>query len=386
MIYNNLILNNSIFNTLIKANKINRLPHAVIFHGDDGIGKEAHAIEFAAYLNCNFKSKGYACGNCSNCIRIKSFQHGNVKLLVPMPSSKNSSKINSGSLHTLSKSQFDTYLKSLKSKSKNPYSKIDLNAKSIPIGLIRQLRKDLSMSSLDNGWKIVMIFDAEKLCTGNQAPANALLKILEEPPIKTLFILVTSRFSRLLETIKSRCQCFYFGNLPIDEIKNYLKFYEKKLEKINIISKMSEGNLGLALKLLNNYEIILKDLEMIINVYFKLKTNYFRIFQDRLLDLNRIGNRELFNIFFLLQIQLIRDIIFFKIDEESNHIIFKNFKTEYVMIIKKYPNADFYSMINMVDGAYAYEQANVNLSLNALGLIFDMHSCLKIDNTKLFNH
>ena len=43
-------------------------------------------------------------------------------------------------------------------------------------------------------------------------------------------------------------------------------------------------------------------------------------------------------------------------------------------------------MINMVDGAYAYEQANVNLSLNALGLIFDMHSCLKIDNTKLFNH
>ena len=118
----------------------------------------------------------------------------------------------------------------------------------------------------------------------------------------------------------------------------------------------------------------------------KLKTNYFRIFQDRLLDLNRIGNRELFNIFFLLQIQLIRDIIFFKIDEESNHIIFKNFKTEYVMIIKKYPNADFYSMINMVDGAYAYEQANVNLSLNALGLIFDMHSCLKIDNTKLFNH
>ena len=57
-----------------------------------------------------------------------------------------------------------------------------------------------------------------------------------------------------------------------------------------------------------------------------------------------------------------------------------------IMIIKKYPNADFYSMINMVDGAYAYEQANVNLSLNALGLIFDMHSCLKIDNTKLFNH
>ena len=125
---------------------------------------------------------------------------------------------------------------------------------------------------------------------------------------------------------------------------------------------------------------------MIINVYFKLKTNYFRSFQDRLLDLNRIGNRELFNIFFLLQIQLIRDIIFFKTDEESNHIIFKNFKTEYVMIIKKYPNADFYSMINMVYGAYSYEQANVNLSLNALGLIFDMHSCLKIDNTKLFNH
>ena len=85
MIYSDLILNEEVFLGLKNAWQTNRLPHALIFHGQSGIGKEAHAIEFSALINCSSVVGNRACGNCSNCIRIKSFQHGNVKLVVPMP-------------------------------------------------------------------------------------------------------------------------------------------------------------------------------------------------------------------------------------------------------------------------------------------------------------
>ena len=123
-----------------------------------------------------------------------------------MPASNKSTNIEGGSVHTLSSTQLKSFMSSLEEKGKDPYSKINLKANSIPINIVRELRKDLYMSSIEDGWRIVMIFDAEKLCTGTQASANALLKILEEPPEKTLFILVTSYQNQLLDTIQDHFQ------------------------------------------------------------------------------------------------------------------------------------------------------------------------------------
>ena len=94
-------------------------------------------------------------------------------------------------------------------------------------------------------------------------------------------------------------------------------------------------------------------------------------------DLNRSGHRELFDIFFKLQVQLIRDIILTKIDEQSDKIVFNHFIKKNSDIINNNPNADFHSMLEAIDDAYHMYLGNVNLSLNAISLIFDIQSCLQ---------
>jgi len=90
MIFQNLIFNKNVWGKVYNAFKNNKIPNAYIFFGIDGIGKEAHAIELAALLNCKrITDMGNACGDCRSCIRIKSFQHEEIHYIRPLPVSKN---------------------------------------------------------------------------------------------------------------------------------------------------------------------------------------------------------------------------------------------------------------------------------------------------------
>ena len=376
MIYKDLIINQNIFLMLSNTIAQNRLPHAIIFYGKEGIGKEAHAIEFSALLNCKNIINKRACGNCSHCIRIKTFQHANVKIITPMPPSKKSINIDGSSIHSLSSVQLKNYQNALQKKGKNPYYKISLRAQTIPISVIRKLRKEIYMSSIEDGWRIIMIFEADKLCIGTQASANALLKILEEPPEKTMFILVTSQQDRLLDTIKSRSQSFYFSKPDDKKIEEFLIKEGINKKESRILSKICEGNISLAINLNTYSENIPIDIKIIIEAFFNKNAFSIQKFQNRLEELNRGGNNYLFDNFFQLQVQLIRDIILLKHDPISNRIIFKNLEEEYFKIINKNLKADFNSMLDAVDDALRMNSGNVNLSLNALNLIFDIHSCL----------
>ena len=94
MIFENLILNNEIWSKLQNAFKNKKIPNAYIFSGIEGIGKEAHAIEFAALLNCKrITEDGNACGDCRACIRIKSFQHEEIHYIRPLPTQKSKTEL-----------------------------------------------------------------------------------------------------------------------------------------------------------------------------------------------------------------------------------------------------------------------------------------------------
>ena len=83
MIYSNLLNNQKNWQHLCHAWKSGRLPHALLFHGPPGTGKEGHALELAAMLNCQEVEDEGACGNCPSCKKTKSFQHETVKLILP---------------------------------------------------------------------------------------------------------------------------------------------------------------------------------------------------------------------------------------------------------------------------------------------------------------
>tara|TARA_X000001036_G_scaffold5213_1_gene4699 strand:+ start:6282 stop:7376 length:1095 start_codon:yes stop_codon:yes gene_type:complete len=242
MTFINIKMQNTLWGRMILSKKNGRVGNAYLFSGPNGSAKEALALKFSAYLNCN-EAAILPCGTCSSCKRIVAFQHENCHLIVPMPSDKQMS---------VSDKQ-NTFLTEKKYKSDNPFHKISIpKSKTIPISLIRNLKKELFLKSVDSGRKIVLIFDAHNLCVGDGSSANAILKILEEPPANTTFILVSDYKGQLLPTILSRCQIINFPPLQNNEIISYLSSEGFDNTSAEFAAIMSEGNMNYAQKISKN--------------------------------------------------------------------------------------------------------------------------------------
>jgi DNA polymerase-3 subunit delta' len=168
-----------------------KLPHALIFKGKDGIGKLDFAMTFAKSYLCQSPLTNYLpCETCSGCNWFPE-SHPDFRHITPVESDDDES-----------------------SKRKT------IRKKNIVIDQIRELSEYLELSAhQDKGKRIVLIEPADAL---NQAASNALLKILEEPPENTLFILVTSQTQKLIATIRSRCQLLDFRGPSLEETRGFL--------------------------------------------------------------------------------------------------------------------------------------------------------------------
>ena len=240
MIYNDLITHNKILSYLQSTIKNNTIPNAFLFYGNKGIGKIAYAIEFSASLLCLNPTDNWSCGQCNSCMKIKNNQHENINYILPTRNKNNNKNDTS-----LGKEEIDLIQNNMAEKLKNPYHDIsDKKIQSIPIKSIREIRKKISLGSLTNSYNINIITDAEKLCFPRQEAANALLKILEEPHEKNLFILCTSNFSKIIDTISSRCIKLHFSNLDSRSMESYLiEKYNINQKKADIISNISNGDM-----------------------------------------------------------------------------------------------------------------------------------------------
>ena len=125
MIYKELITQPLLWERLTEYHIKNKLPNALLLYGNDGAGKEAHALEFASFINCNRRSDRKSCGLCSSCMKMKTFQHGNLKLIHPMPNKK-TTKSSQSPLSSFSKSELEDYNNQLLLKGKEPYYKLKL--------------------------------------------------------------------------------------------------------------------------------------------------------------------------------------------------------------------------------------------------------------------
>lgn len=158
------------------------LPHALLLRGRAGIGKHAFAVDLSRDLLCLQPNQHAACGACSSCAWFAEGTHPDFRLITP---------------------ESDEEIEDAPKKKASKKSQIT-------VAQIRQLFDYLSLSSHQvQGRRVVLISPADTL---NTASANALLKVLEEPPANTLFLLVTSQPQRLLPTIISRCQAL---DLPL---------------------------------------------------------------------------------------------------------------------------------------------------------------------------
>jgi len=368
MIFEKLILNHNVWEKLSNAVNNNKVPNAFIFSGIDGTGKEAHAIEFSAFLNCKrVVEKKYPCGDCRSCLKIRSLNHQEIYLIHPSPPPKNKSDSN------LDPKVIEEIHKNYRQKLQNPYHKIKIgNSKTIPIASIRSLKKKLFFSKSDENWSVVIISDAEKLCTQRAEAANSLLKILEEPPERTLFILISSNINLLIPTIQSRCQKIYFKDYSNSELKSYAKKHLNS-DSLDEIIDLSMGSIG---QLINTNSNTSKHVKEIIDIFYD---NDILNIEKLLLSFNKIkksSNDELIKFLNILKITA-KDLHLMNVDIESKSLSFNFLHKNYNKIINSYPKSNWKTIIQLIDDSIANFSKNVNLSLETYALMINVRSCLQ---------
>ncbi len=179
-----------------------RLPHAILFHGPQGIGKIRFLEQFAQALLCEQQTQSnqshqYACGSCASCLWFAQSNHPDYRCIRPESMETAPSDEGKDSVDNAGNDDSADGEKNSK-KSKAP-------SKEIKIDQIRALTDFMNVSTHRQGLRVVVLYPAEAL---NHAASNALLKTLEEPPPGTIFLVLTHSIDRLLPTILSRCHKF----------------------------------------------------------------------------------------------------------------------------------------------------------------------------------
>ena len=236
-----------VWDRLYRSHISKNIANAYIFSGPIGSGKESLAIQFSKILNCQNPNK-FGCDTCPSCLRILQLQHENLKLIFPLPAPVNNSN---ASENLIDSKNIDLVASNIAKKSKDHFFKIKVpGSNRILINSIRDLRKSIYLKSDNIGRKIILIFDAHLLSMGQGEAANALLKLLEEPPQKTSFILVTDQVNLVLSTIISRCQNISFPRLDDKFISNWLSSKISNANELKFYVGLSTGNIHMAKKLI----------------------------------------------------------------------------------------------------------------------------------------
>lgn len=249
MLYNQIIGQQEPKHRLHKMVSENRVPHALLFSGNEGSGNLAAALAFAQHLYCINKTNEGACGKCTACNKVAKLIHPDLHLVFPIAKSKDVKSSND-----LIKEFREAFLQNPYLTLNNWFNELSAENKQpiIPVEEANDILRKLSYTSYEGSYKIMIIWQPEKM---NLEAANKLLKILEEPPEKTIFILVTNNPDQLLATILSRVQLIPFYNCSEEEIAEALiKNYSVNSEVAKQTAILANGNYAEAVALLTHNE------------------------------------------------------------------------------------------------------------------------------------
>lgn len=246
MLFKEVLGQNELKQHLIQATNEGRVSHAQLFIGPRGSGKLPIAIAYAQYINCTDKEENDSCGKCSNCIKYNTLAHPDLHFVYPV---NTTAKIKKDPISDNFSTEWREFIKT------NPYSSmsdwlkyIDIENKqgNISVHESQKIISKLSLKSYESEFKVMIIWMAEQM---NNTSANKLLKILEEPPDKTLFILIAEDYEQLLATIISRTQLFKLNKLSDNEIIDGLSIKGIEHNTAETIAHSCNGDYSQAVKL-----------------------------------------------------------------------------------------------------------------------------------------
>jgi DNA polymerase-3 subunit delta' len=238
---------------LIQSVKSNRVSHAQLFLGPEGSGKLALAIAYAQYINCTNRTESDSCGDCASCIKYEKLIHPDLHFIYPTATTKEIDKPKSVDfinawreivLHQKGNINLSQW-----------YEHINIERKQAIINVrdCNSIIKTLSYKSYESEYKVMIIWMVEKLY---HAAAPRILKVLEEPPEKTLFILVSENQEQIINTILSRTQLVKVFPLKLLALRSKLIEDGFDQRKVDDVVKISDGNYLEAIRILQNSDDI----------------------------------------------------------------------------------------------------------------------------------
>jgi DNA polymerase-3 subunit delta' len=245
MLFNQIIGQEHIKEHLKTSAENGRIPHAQLFIGKEGSGTLAMAIAYAQYLLCHFSENAEACN-----LKCEKLQHPDLHFAFPVTTNDSVKR------HPVSDLFLEDWRDFVSTQSYgglfNWLRLIGVENKQGLIGVdeAEAIVKKLQLKSYEGGFKVMIIWMAEKM---NIAAANKLLKLIEEPPEKTIFLLITEDEEQIINTITSRCQALHFPALSEQDIVSALVERENVSEnEAAKIAHQAEGNYNKAVHLLHH--------------------------------------------------------------------------------------------------------------------------------------
>jgi DNA polymerase III subunit delta' len=354
-----------IISRLIRSVREERVSHAQIFAGPEGCGSFALAFAYAKYISCENRNDSDSCGSCKSCVKYEKLIHPDLHFVFPVIKGKKPNE-------PVSDNYIDEWREMVR---KSPFITLNGWLESLETGNLQgmiytaeaaEIIKKLSLKTFESDFKIMIIWLPEKM---NQTASNKLLKLIEEPPDKTIFLLVSEEPDKLLPTILSRCQLLKIPVFSQVEISNYLEGKGIRAEKAADIARISMGNISRATQLSEQEESSHANLER-----FKLLMR-FAYKRDVLSLMNwseeiSAADRESQKNFIVFSLRMLRENLMLTLGQDKNRIVFlsgeeSDFSGKFHPFIN-YENID--SLASEFNLAHAHMEANGNAKIIFLDL------------------
>jgi DNA polymerase III subunit delta' len=357
---------------LVRSVTENRIAHAQLFAGPEGSGNLALALAYAQYICCENKSEDDSCGLCKSCQKYSKYIHPDLHFVFPVVNTK-----------LVAKASSDDYLSEWrKALSINPYLSLNQWIDTIATenkqgGIFEkesgEIIRKLSMKTYESEFKVMIIWMPEKMHT---VAANKLLKMIEEPPEKTLFLLVSENPGQLLNTILSRSQYVKIPPLELTDMLNALSQKVPDKTRLLEIVRVAGGNYLKALELVNSENddfVFFEYFVKLMRTCFKRDVSELIKLSEELAGLGREKQKK----FLTISLRLVREN--FTMTASHNSIVYLNDKEfEFSEKFHQFINLNnIYKINEELNRAIYHIEANGNSKIIFLDMSLKMIKLIK---------
>jgi DNA polymerase-3 subunit delta' len=366
MLFKEIIGNNSVKKQLIEAVRNNRISHAQLFSGKSGSAKLALVLAYVQFLNCENRTAVDSCGICSSCLKFNNLSHPDLHLVIPVLKTKEVQKPVSD--HFIGKWRdfitnnyygslngwIDSFGTENKSGQQGTIYKDEAN----------NIHKKLSLKNYEAEYRVVLIWMPERM---NLEVSNKLLKLFEEPPKGTIFLLITENTNQLLPTIISRLQTIKIADFTAEDIVNHFGEQALSLEKAKQLRNLTNADLGKITQILEDKEgelDLFSDFSVWMRLTYKMDVQGISKWVDNL----SLKGRKQQNLFLSYAIKMVRECLIYNFASDS---LLKTNENEFAFLTKFSPFIHEENSVMIIEKLEESIMA-INRNANAKILFFEL--------------